>query len=749
MILLCRDFKKDLGGVKIKIRKIITTLLIIIGILSLGKYTRIFLESNLSRVEIISDDSISMVSSEGGTAEEDARFILGSDERNDIWTGFNEIKDIRELIGNNNTLYVKIKPNERTWTNPALYLKAIKGDKYEAFFNGRKVYESPENYNSIGLDLDIIYKDVIIPLGNPRGEGNIISRMNKFNNEDALVLKITRDRNKDMGLPKQEEYSVLIGEHKDIIAYTMLSSLKKIVLNSIITAVAVVVAILGLLLKGRDRKTLLSLGVFSLCMSIYGITNLSAINAILVDAPIVWEYLFYLSFAYAPYTFAYFFENVSGEGNSMIIRIIRRIQAIAAVLLMATVVIYSASRGAIDLIAVGKYGLYGSLLLLIAVALIITIIGSFKGNADSKILTFGIVTYVFYVVHAIVTDTYINEFGLILFVLSLILIAARRFVNMNTDIVNNSKELKLKNIALQAAWEEISCSQEEISKLNKNLEQRVVERTQDLEKTNHDLTVAMERLKLTQSQLIQSEKMVALGGLVAGVSHEINTPVGVSVTAASHLQEKTKEITELFSKSLMKKSDLEKYINLSNESSEVILANLQRASELIKSFKQVAVDQSNEEKRSFKIKEYLSQVLLSLKPKLKKTNIAIGVNCEEDLEIYSYPGAFSQVITNLVMNSLVHAFNDGQEGTIIFDIEKQDNNILFTYSDNGKGIDKEIIGKIFDPFFTTKRGQGGTGLGLNIIYNIVTQTLGGSITCESEPGTQTIFKIVFPIDCKN
>jgi signal transduction histidine kinase len=739
-----------LGGVKIKIRKIILTLLIIIGILSLGKFTRNLLESNLSRVEIIDNDSISMVSSSSGTAEEDARYILGNDEDNDTWTELKEIDNVNTFIGSNDFLYVKIKANEGTWTNLAIYLRSIKGDSYEAFFNGRKVYESPKGFwFSRDLDLDIIYKDAIIPLGKPKGldDDNTIRRTNRFNNEDALVLKITRGVNGNMGLPIKEagKNSILIGEHKDIISYTMQSSIKKIVLNSVIAAVAVVVAILGLLLKGRDRKSLLSLSVFSLCMGIYGITNLSSINAILVDAPIIWEYLFYISFALAPYTFASFFENLLGE-HSGAIKVIRKIQALAALLFMITIILYSATSGIIDVTSVGRYVLYASLLLLITATLIITVIGSFKGSADSQVLTFGIVTYVFYVIHALVTNTYINEFGLILFVLSLILITARRFVSMNVDIVNNSKELEAKNQALQAAWEEISCSQNAISELNKTLEQRVIERTQDLEKTNQDLKVAMETLKLTQGQLIQSEKMVALGGLVAGVSHEINTPVGVSVTAASHLQEKTKELAELFSKSLMKKSDLEKYLNLSNESSEVILANLQRASELIRSFKQVAVDQSNEEKRSFKIKEYLSQVLLSLKPKLKKTNIVIGVNCEEDLEVHSFPGAFSQIITNLVMNSLVHAFEEGQEGTIIFDIEKQDNSILFTYSDNGKGIDKEIIGKIFDPFFTTKRGHGGTGLGLNIIYNIVTQTLGGTITCESEAGTQTMFKIVFPVD---
>nr|WP_286207972.1 HAMP domain-containing sensor histidine kinase [Clostridium caldaquaticum] len=195
----------------------------------------------------------------------------------------------------------------------------------------------------------------------------------------------------------------------------------------------------------------------------------------------------------------------------------------------------------------------------------------------------------------------------------------------------------------------------------------------------------------------------------------------------------------------MKKSDFEKYLNITNESADIILSNLQRASELITSFKQVSADQSNEEKRVFKIKEYINQILLSLKPKLKKTKINVKVNCDENLEVYSYPGALSQIVTNFVMNSLFHAFEQGQEGEIEFNIKREESNIIFIYSDNGKGINKNILGKIFDPFFTTKRGKGGTGLGLNIVYNIVIHKLKGTIECESEEGKGTTFKIIFPL----
>jgi signal transduction histidine kinase len=413
---------------------------------------------------------------------------------------------------------------------------------------------------------------------------------------------------------------------------------------------------------------------------------------------------------------------------------------------MCTVILYTVTKGRVDAINVGKYALYATLLVLVVAILIASIVGTVKGNSEVRILTLGISIYLYYIIQAIMSNDYINEAGLVFFILSLIVITARRFIHMSQDILNNSKELEAKNQELQVAWEEISQSKDEIFELNKTLEQRVLDRTKALEASNSDFKAAMEKLQHTQNQLIQSEKMGALGGLVAGVSHEINTPVGVSVTASSYLQEKTKEFINLFTNNAMKKSDLEKYLNLANESTEVILSNLRRASELIKSFKQVAVDQSDEQKRNFKLKEYANQVLLSLKPKLKKTKISIGINCDEELQINSFPGAFSQIITNLVMNSLIHAFDENQEGTIIFDIEKQNNNILFTYSDNGKGINEDIISKIFDPFFTTKRGKGGTGLGLNIVYNIVTQTLGGSIECQSKENLGTIFKIIFPVN---
>lgn len=266
----------------------------------------------------------------------------------------------------------------------------------------------------------------------------------------------------------------------------------------------------------------------------------------------------------------------------------------------------------------------------------------------------------------------------------------------------------------------------------------------DLENANIELKASLEILERTRDQLVQSEKMAALGGLVAGVAHEINTPVGVGVTAASFLQTKTEELQKLYREGDLKRSDLENYLSTIDEVARSILINMERAAELISSFKQVAVDQSSEEKRYFNLEDYINDVLLSLRPRYKKTGHGIEVNCSGDLMIFSYPGAYSQIVSNLVMNSLIHGFEEGKNGKMIFDITRKENSILFVYRDTGRGMDQEQILKVFDPFYTTMRGKGGTGLGMSIVFNLVTQTLGGTINCKSSLGNGVEFTMKFP-----
>ncbi len=254
----------------------------------------------------------------------------------------------------------------------------------------------------------------------------------------------------------------------------------------------------------------------------------------------------------------------------------------------------------------------------------------------------------------------------------------------------------------------------------------------------------LNELRMAQDSLIQAERLASLGGLVAGVAHEINTPVGITLTGASILQDATDRISAAMGAGNIRKSQIREYIETAVESSRLIMANAQRAAELIHSFKQISVDQTSELRRPFRVKEYIDEVIMCLHPRLKKTQIQIKVNCASDIELDSYSGAFAQILTNLVMNSMAHAFDTNDSGCI--DIRAILNNeiLVMEYSDDGKGIRPEYLSKIFDPFFTTQLGKGGSGLGLNIVFNLIVKKLGGSINVESRLGKGVHFTIRIP-----
>jgi signal transduction histidine kinase len=296
-------------------------------------------------------------------------------------------------------------------------------------------------------------------------------------------------------------------------------------------------------------------------------------------------------------------------------------------------------------------------------------------------------------------------------------------------------------------------AEESLRKLNEDLEHRVDARTLELQNTNRFLEESLSALEKAQEQLVESEKMAALGGLVAGVTHEVSTPLGIGVTAASYLEQKTHEIMNSFQQGQMTRANMKSYLQTAGESTHMILANLQRAAENIESFKQVAVDQTHDTRRSFNLKHCIENVLLSLRPKLKHTSYVVTVECPETIEFVSYPGAFSQILTNLIMNALIHGFEERDKGQIVIMARQIDGDMQLVFTDDGKGMDEAERSHIFEPFFTTKREQGGSGLGLHIVYNLVTQTLRGQITCESVPGTGTTFVLTIPLaqegDAKN
>lgn len=258
--------------------------------------------------------------------------------------------------------------------------------------------------------------------------------------------------------------------------------------------------------------------------------------------------------------------------------------------------------------------------------------------------------------------------------------------------------------------------------------------------------LALTKDKLIQetkrNDIIQEEKMASMSTMVAGLAHEINTPLGIAVTASTHMNDTIQELEKRYTAGTISQQDIEHFFSVAHEANNILDSNLKRSSDLISSFKMVAVDQSTDDERTINLKTYLDDVLLSLSPKVRRTGHTIKLNCPENLIAMTYPGALSQVVTNLITNSLLHAFPDKSNGAISISVNMPSpDSIQLVYEDNGIGIPEENLNRVFDAFFTTKRGSGGTGLGLHILHNLITQKLEGTITCESKTGLGTKFFI--------
>lgn len=283
--------------------------------------------------------------------------------------------------------------------------------------------------------------------------------------------------------------------------------------------------------------------------------------------------------------------------------------------------------------------------------------------------------------------------------------------------------------------------EQKLEHINANLENIIEQRTKVLEEM-------ISNLKRTQAQLVESEKMAALGVLVAGIAHEINTPVGVSLTAASHFSLKLDTYKNKYHNGKLTSDDFESLISLADRSSSLVINNLERASNLISSFKKIAVDQSHDEPRRIAVREYIDEIVASLSPELKRIDPIIEIDCNPTLVIETFPGAISQIFTNLILNSKLHGFDEsiGRKETIGIIVKQVNKDIHITYTDNGKGISKSNCSKIFEPFYTTKRESGGSGLGMHVVYNLITQKLGGKVRINSEEGHGVEFLISFPMD---
>ena len=331
--------------------------------------------------------------------------------------------------------------------------------------------------------------------------------------------------------------------------------------------------------------------------------------------------------------------------------------------------------------------------------------------------------------------------------LSVFWVFRRRVVIPLQEMNHYVEEFQDNGSVMPIMWEE----QDEIGTLNKTInkaQQQQKLHDQMLTSEKEKAESAYNELMAMQSQLVESEKMASLGGLVAGISHEINTPLGVAKTSASHVQDELGKLQNSFTDGTLTKSRMEDFIGQFNDGLKLLTANLNRANELMTNFKQVSADQSHDEIRSINLKEYLEETIYTLKPHLRRYQVSVLVDCEEDIIIETFPGAFSQITTNLIMNSLNHAYEVEEQGSINLTVSLKENNVIYVFKDDGKGMEESVLNKIFEPFFTTKRGNGGTGLGMHIIYNLVTMKLQGKIKATSEPGEGSCFTLTLPSTLK-
>jgi signal transduction histidine kinase len=282
--------------------------------------------------------------------------------------------------------------------------------------------------------------------------------------------------------------------------------------------------------------------------------------------------------------------------------------------------------------------------------------------------------------------------------------------------------------------------------LNESLERRIEQRTQELSHANQGLKQSLAQLQLTQEQLVQNETLAALGSLVAGVAHELNTPIGNALLAASTLKANSAALLAELNSGRLRRSEFERLLLGQAQAADLIVGNLERGASLVGSFKQVAVDQAGLQRRRFGLREVTTEVVGLLVIGVKRNAFTVDIDLPDDLELEGYPGAYGQVITNLVQNAFVHGFDGRSQGCVrIRLIERTASDLVLQVEDDGKGIAVENLTQIFKPFFTTRLGQGGSGLGMHIVYTLVTGPLGGRVEVDSAPDAGCRVRLTLPL----
>lgn len=287
-------------------------------------------------------------------------------------------------------------------------------------------------------------------------------------------------------------------------------------------------------------------------------------------------------------------------------------------------------------------------------------------------------------------------------------------------------------------------AEEAVIEANRQLEEKVNLRTQDLAHANQELSMLLEHLRLAQHQIVQGEKLAALGALVAGIAHELNTPIGNSLMLASTLQDKRIDFMRKVAAGL-RRTDLNAFLDELAEGYQSLLSSLNRAADLVTGFKELAVDQTSSRRRKFDLHDIIAETAMMQAPGLRRAGVCFQNEIPAGIQMDSYPGPLGQVIGNLLNNALMHAFEGRDQGKILVCATLQGDRVVLGFADNGQGIPPLHLSRIFEPFFTTKLGQGGSGLGLHIVYNLVTGRLCGTIRVESVVGEGTRFFITMPL----
>ena len=313
--------------------------------------------------------------------------------------------------------------------------------------------------------------------------------------------------------------------------------------------------------------------------------------------------------------------------------------------------------------------------------------------------------------------------------------------------LRGADEISRVGVAIERMRQALLSAFEALRQHNLNLEATVSQRTAELTTSNTELSAALETLRQAQSELVESEKLASLGRLVAGVAHELNTPLGNALTVVSSLDDRYKELeTSLAANAPLRRSTLVDLVRDTRRGQDILQRNVQKAADLVRDFKQVAIDQTTDLRRDFELAQVVEDVLVMVEPSFKHTPFAIDTDLCPGLAMSSYPGSLGQVLTNLLMNALLHGFEGMPSGRVRVQCARvSDTEAELRVSDNGRGMEDSVRRRIFDPFFTTKLGTGGSGLGMHIVHNLVTNVLGGQIEVRSQPGQGTTMLVRLPV----